>query len=119
MNNYTLNMHNYTINELSEMSGISPASLRDRLRRGYSVEEAVKPIPTHTSVLAFCDASWYLDWIGMSVSYLHEIYYKWCISNGYEPIGKQAFSRQIKSMYPIKTISTKRYNSSERIIRLI
>ena len=32
----------YTINGLSELSGIQPATLRDRLRRGYSLEQAIR-----------------------------------------------------------------------------
>ena len=63
----------YTPNELSEMSGIPAHTLRDRLRRGYSIEEAITAVPTQTSVKEFCDASLWEDWIGMSMSDLYEI----------------------------------------------
>ena len=79
MKRYYLKNHWYTVNELSEMSGVQPHTLRDRLRRGYSVEEAVSLAPTATSVKEFCEASWYEDWIGMSINDLYEIYWKWCI----------------------------------------
>lgn len=118
MYKYTLNGIIYTIEELSDMSGIAPPTLRDRLRRGYSPEEAIKPIPTHDSVLGFCNASWYRDWIGMSIHDLYEIYWRWCMVHDYHPITKQGFSRQIKLMFPIKIVSTKRVDGCHRIIRL-
>ena len=108
----------YTAKELADLSGIPAHTVRDRLRRGYSVEEAVKPIATHNSVLEFAESSWYEDWIGMSINDLHEIYWKWCIQHGYTPIGKQGFSRQLLSMYPnLKTIPTKKGDKCYRIIR--
>ena len=85
----------YTIAELSVMSGIDAATLRDRLRRGYTVDEAVQIVPTVESVNEFCEASWYKDWIGMSSTYLYEIYWKWCISNGYNPVTQRGFTRHI------------------------
>ena len=109
----------HTIKELSELSGIAPATLRDRIRRGYSVEQAVRPAIVNESVEHFCEASWWEDWIGMPISDLHTIYWKWCIKNGYPPISKQGFSRQILSMYPMfKVVPTKRGEQSFRIIRL-
>ena len=108
----------YTINELSEMSGISGASLRDRLRRGFTVEEAVQIVATDESVKEFCDASWYKDWIGMSTTYLYEIYWRWSVSNGYKPISQCSFTRQLFKLYPnLKTVPTRKADSSGRIIR--
>ena len=109
----------YTINELSEISGIAPATIRDRIRRGYSVEEAIRPISTHDNVTAFVEASLWTDWIGMSISYLHEIYWKWSIQHGYSPLQIQGFSRQLFKMYPnLKTVPTKKNGNSVRIIRV-
>ena len=108
----------YTIQELSEMSGIEPATLRNRLRRGYTAEEAVRPIPVADSVKEFCEASHWYDWLGMSTSYLHEIYWKWCIQHGYNPLQIKGFTRQVMGMYPnLKTVPTKTDNGSCRIIR--
>ena len=61
----------YTPNELSEMSGIPAHTIRDRLRRGYSVEEAIKPIATQESVKEFCESSYWKDWIGVSKTDTH------------------------------------------------
>ena len=36
----------YTAKELADKSGIPAHTVRDRLRRGFSIEEAVKPIAT-------------------------------------------------------------------------
>lgn len=116
---YEYNGQWYTPNELSELSGVKSHTIRDRLRRGFTVEEAVKVVPVQDSVKAFCEASWCEDWIGMSTKYLHEIYWQWCISSGYQPMLIQAFSRQLFSMYPnLKTIPTKSGDKCERIIRM-
>lgn len=106
-----------TVNELSYMSGIAPATIRDRIRRGYSVEQAVRMNPIDDGVVEFCKASLVNDWFGMAISDLHKIYWKWCVSHEYQPLGVQAFSRQIMTMYPIKTVPTKRGNKCYRIIR--
>lgn len=109
----------YSPNELSAMSGIPAHTIRDRLRRGFSIEEAIKPVATKDSVKDFCAASCYEDWIGMSINDLHEIYWKWCIRTGYKPSSKQGFSRQIIGMYPmLKIIPTKSGDNYNRIIRL-
>ena len=119
MARYELKGKWYTPKELAELSGVLPHTIRDRLRRGYSVEEAIKITPTQDSVKEFSDASFYEDWIGMSINDLYEIYWKWCIQNGYTAIQKQGFSRQLLSMYPmLKTVPTKRGDKCFRIIRL-
>lgn len=116
---YAINGRWYTVKELSDLSGIMCHTIRDRLRRGYSIEEAIKVSPVHQSVRDFCDASWYEDWIGMSINDLYEIFWKWCISNGYNTVSKQCFSRQLFSMFPqLKTIPTQRSDGCHRIIRL-
>ena len=119
MARYELNGKWYTPNELSEISGLKAHTIRDRLRRGYSVEEAIRVAATQNSIKEFGESSWYEDWIGMSINDLHEIYWKWCIEHGYSPIGKQGFSRQLLSMYPmLKTVPTKKGNQYFRVIRM-
>lgn len=116
---YQVNGNWYTVNELSEMSGLKAHTIRDRLRRGFSVEEAIKVIATHDSVREFTAASHWEDWVGMSISDLYEIYWKWCVSNGYTPLTKQGFSRQVFGMYPmLKIIPTKIGEHCYRIIRM-
>ena len=119
MARYELNGKWYTPDELSEISGIKAHTIRDRLRRGYSVEEAVRVAATLDSVKEFGESSWYEDWIGMPVDDLHKIYWKWCIEHGYSPIQKQGFSRQLMGIYPmLKTVPTKRGDKCSRIIRM-
>ena len=109
----------YTPNQLSELSGIPAHTIRDRLRRGYTIEEAIKQLPIQDSVKEFCAASLWEDWIGMSISDLHTIYWRWCIQNGYTPLQIQGFSRQLIGMYPmLKMIPTKCGERYCRIIRL-
>lgn len=108
-----------TINELSEMSGVAAHTLRDRLRRGFTIEQAIRPSPIHESIDHFCEASCFNDWIGMSINDLYEIYWKWSVSHGYTTASKQGFSRQLKTIYPqLKTVPTQRGDSCQRIIRL-
>lgn len=109
----------YTPNELSEMSGIPAHTIRDRLRRGYTVEEAIKTVATTVSVKEFCDASHWEDWLGMSINDLYEIFWKWCVSHGYTPLSKQGFSRQLMLKHPmLKTVPTKMDSGYARVIRL-
>lgn len=109
----------YTVNELSELSGIQPATLRDRLRRGYSVEQAVKPVATNESVEQFAEASYYLDWIGLPINDLHKIYWRWSIEHGYSPLQKQGFSRHLLKLCPqLKTVPNRINDKCQRVIRL-
>jgi hypothetical protein len=118
MNYYNYNGTAYTVNQLSEMSGIAPATIRDRIRRGYSVEQAIKMTAANDSVEQFNQASWWEDWIGMPISDLHKIYYKWCVSNEYTPIAIQGFSRHLMALNPwLKTIPIKQGGKSQRVIR--
>ena len=108
----------YTINELSEISGITPATIRYRLRKGYSVEEAVKMAATNDSVYQFTEASWWEDWIGMPISDLYEIYWRWCIQHGYTVLQLQGFSRHLFQMFPnLKTVPSRVDGKCLRIIR--
>lgn len=119
MNRYELKGQWYTTSELSEMSGIREHTIRDRIRRGYSPDEAVKIVATNDSVREFGEASCYEDWIGVPMNNLYEIYWKWAMSNGYSPTSKQGFSRHLRQLYPmLKTVPTRREDGCYRIIRL-
>lgn len=119
MAKHELNGSWYSTKQLSEMSGIPAHTIRDRLRRGYSLEEAIKVTAVHESVKEFCAASYYMDWIGMSIADLYQIYWRWCLQNEYSAMEKRGFSRQINSIYPmLKTVPTSRKDGSHRIIRL-
>jgi phage/plasmid-associated DNA primase len=111
---YEYRGNSYTINELSFQSGIAPATLRDRLRRGYSVDQALKITATHDSIQEFTEASWWEDWIGMPMSDLFEIYWRWCVANGYAPVSKQRFSKHLFQIYPNLKVVPK---NGVRIIR--
>lgn len=118
MNRYVYEDRMWTVNELSDASGIAPATIRDRLRRGYTVEEAIQITPTVESVKEFAQASYWRDWIGMETVYLHKIYWDWCIENGYEPINQQGFTRQLMKLYPhLKLVATRKKTHCCRVIR--
>ena len=108
----------YTINDLAEMSGVEAATIRARLRKGHSVEDAVRSHVMDSGVKAFCEASWYRDWIGMSTAYLHKIYWKWCMEHGYAPLHVKGFTRYLMQMYPnLKTVPTRQSTGCCRVIR--
>ena len=108
-----------TVKELSEMSGISAATIRDRIRRGYTIEQAMSPSPLFESVVQFIDASHWEDWIGMSINDLYEIYWGWCLKNDLKPMMKQGFSRQLFTIYPwLTTVPTKKSGKYNRILRV-
>lgn len=108
----------YTIKELSKMSGIEEHTIRDRLRRGYTISQAIQVSPIDTSVIEFNNASYYKDWIGMSTTYLYKIYWEWCVSHGYTPTTQYKFTRQLLRMYPnLKTVATRRPSGCMRVIR--
>ena len=118
INSYPYRGKVYTIHELAEISGIAPATIRYRLRRGYTIDEAVKTVATDESVFQFAEASWWEDWIGMPISGLYRIYWSWCVSNGYTPLQKQGFSRQLVGMYPnLKVVPSRIDGNSCRVIR--
>lgn len=118
MNIYQYKGEMRTVKELASMAGISEASFRDRIRRGFSVEEAVKENPTHASILHFIRASWWEDWVDMSVDYLYQIYWLWCIQKGYTPETKQGFSRQLFTHFPwLKIVPIKKGEKCLRMIR--
>jgi hypothetical protein len=100
MNHYELKGNWYTVQELSEMSGILPHTLRDRLRRGYSVEQAILSNPIHDTVREFCAASHYWDWIGMTTNELYAVYWKWCAKEMQHPCSQHQFSKQMFQMHP-------------------
>lgn len=119
MDRHEFNGAFYTTKELAEMSGIKCHTIRDRLRRGYSVEEAIKITATNESVKEFCDASHWEDWLGMPTSDLYQIYWKWGVSHGYAPTSKQGFTRHLMQMYPmLKIVPTKCGDVYKRVIRV-
>lgn len=118
MKYYEYNGRPITVKELSEISGIAPATIRDRLRRGYTVDRAIHETTINESVEMFNEASQWEDWIGMSINDLYTIYWKWCVSNEYTPVQKQGFSRHLFLLNPwLKTVPTKRGDGCHRIIR--
>jgi hypothetical protein len=104
MNLYEYKGVQYTINELSEISGIKPATIRQRLRSGYDLTNALKERPIHTSVELFSEASWWMDWEGKTIEELHRIYCKWCEKFVYVPVAKQTFGKEIQLLFPIYTV---------------
>lgn len=119
MNHYNYKGEPHTVKQLSELSGIPAATIRDRIRRGYSVEQAVRLSPANDSVQEFCEASLWEDWLNQSIGEVHTIYYKWCLSHDYSPLSVQGFSRHLMCINPwLKTVPTRRGNKCHRIIRV-
>lgn len=95
----------HTIEELSAMSGYSTKQLRNRLYRGFSIEQAMREVPMHDSVVAFDEASYWGDWIGMAIEDLYQIYWKWCVNNDWHPVTKRQLSSELLPRYGLQTVS--------------
>ena len=104
MNKYEYKGVEYTINELSELSGIKPATIRHRLRSGYDLTNALKEKPIHTSVELFSEASWWMDWEGKTIEELYRIYCKWCDKHCYRTVQKQTSGKELQMLFPIYTV---------------
>lgn len=89
--------------ELAAKCGIKYTTLMERLRRGYTLEEAVQSEPkVPDSILEFDNASDYMQWEGMTNAELYEIYVKWCGNpdHKYSVESDVHFSRCIKQLHP-------------------
>lgn len=102
---YTYRGEQYTIDELSEISGYSVKQLRKRMYQGYSVEQAMREYPMHDSVIAFDGASQWEDWVGLPTSEFYGIYWQWCIRNEWQPVSQRQLSNQLLPKYNLRTVS--------------
>lgn len=124
MRHFLYNDQVFTGKQLAEFTGVSYTTLMERIKRGYTVEEAVESaqkIPE--SIQAFTEASDYHDWAGLVNSELYKIYRDWCARNDQEPESSVHFTRCIKRIYPnIRIVPTRlnRYGeiSYKRVIRV-
>lgn len=97
MKQYLYNGQLYSGKELAELSGVKYTTLMERIKRGYSVEEAIADgtrVPE--SILVFCDEYDPADWNGLENGQLYMTYRAWCIENNYIPETQVHFSRSLK-----------------------
>lgn len=114
----------FNLKELSEFTGIKYTTLSERLKRGYSVEEAITEksrIPE--SIEQFVQASYPKDWDGMTNEELYKIYFNWCVRNEHYAESNVHFTRCLKRIVPnLRTVPTrlKRYDgiAYKRVIRI-
>lgn len=99
----------YNLRQLSEVSGIKYSTLAERIKRGYTVEEAVSwDLRVPTSVLEFDSGADYRDWHGVRMSDLYQSYWQWCLTNGHRPESNAHFSRNIRRLHPnIRVVPTR------------
>ena len=117
MNKYEYKGVLYTVNELSDISGIQPATIRQRLRSGYDLTNALKFRPVHTSVEIFTEASHWRDWEGQTINDIYQVYCDWCNKHLYRLVPKQTFGKEIKMLFPIYTVPAFRNGEYCRVIR--
>lgn len=124
MRNYVYKGKYYNVRELSELSGVKYSTLCERLKNGYSVEEAIAldtRIPD--SILEFDSASDYKDWDGMINEELYGDYRQWCSNNDFFPESHIHFTKCIKRIHPnIRVVPSrlKKYDGVvyKRVIRV-
>lgn len=113
-----------TMRELADLTGVNYTTLVERLKRGYTVEEAVadeQRVPE--SVHEFVDASYPPDWDGLVNEELYKTYTQWCDRNDYEAESNVHFTRCIKRLIPtLRVVPTrlKRYGevNYKRVVRV-
>lgn len=99
----------FNLSELAEYSGIKYTTLCNRLRRGYTVEDAVhSDARVPDSVKEFMLASHPPDWDGMNNEELYKIYFNWCMKNGFTKESKIYFLRSLRQLLPSMRIVTTR-----------
>lgn len=101
MKQYLYRGNTYSIRELSEISGIKYTTLAERLKRGYTVDEAVcgnTRIPE--SIIQFDNHSDYTDWDGLVSEQVYKIYISWCLKHHFNVESKVHFTRCIKRLHP-------------------
>lgn len=114
----------YSVKELADLSGIKYTTLCERLKRGYTVDEAVSDntrIPE--SVREFVDHSDEHDWDGLTNEKLHAIYWKWCKNNEYTPESIVHFIRCVRQLIPNMRVVTSRVKENgtvnyKRLVRI-
>lgn len=124
MKYYQYKGETYNIRELSDLSGVNYTTICERLKRGYTVEEALSDgykIPE--SVEEFFHASHPPDWDRMTTDHLFDIYATWCRRHDYEVESKVHFVRSIKRCVPLLKVIPSRVRTSDgvkycRIIRV-
>lgn len=111
MKNFLYKDELYSGKELAAKCGIKYTTFMERIKRGYTVEEAVQTdykIPD--SIKAFDDASNYFDWNGMTNAELYDIYRKWCMKEDHKyPVESDVhFGRSIRLLHPnIRIVPTR------------
>lgn len=101
MRHFNYNGQTFTLRELSEFTGIKYTTLSERLKRGYTLEEAIADgCKVPESITEFVNASYPKDWHGLENSELYQIYSKWCSNNGYQKEAMIHFMRMLKRVVP-------------------
>lgn len=106
----------YNARELADLTGVKYTTLIERLKRGYTVEEAVEynaRIPE--SIMEFDAASDLQDWDGITTDDLYSIYWKWCNNNHLPKESKVHFVRSIKKLHPEIRVAPARVKSYDSI----
>lgn len=93
-----------TIQELSNKYGIKYTTLVERLKRGYTVEEAIAGERMPESVKQFVDNSYPPDWNGLLNEDLYKRYVEWCDKHDFERESQVHFSRCLKKLVPMKSV---------------
>ena len=107
----------YSIQELSDISGVDVRLLRNRLAKGYSVEQSLQDNPIHDSILAFDSASYWEEWIGLSSKQLYEQYWKWCVNHDVKPVSHRLLMTQLLPKYNLHIVPMTVGDKCNRYIR--
>lgn len=110
----------YTIKQLSEMCSVEEATLRYRIKAGYTVKQAMSDIPIKNSIKRFVDGSDWHDWLDQTTTTVYNSYFDWCKKNKMVAETKILFMKQLFLLIPwLKSVPMKDKNGcGARYIRL-
>lgn len=90
----------YTVHELSELSGIDEANIRHRLREDYDIEEVLSQTPVKRTIKEYMNTHDWHDWVNKTTETVYKEYFRYCIDNRNAPENKQTFVKGIVGKYP-------------------
>lgn len=101
-----------TAKGLCDEFGISYQTFKTRIKKGYSVEQALGlKSCIDDSIFAFVSGSDPKSWNGLTMIQLFDKYSKWCIKKGYTAVTKSKFTHSIRSLVPTLETKVKRIKS--------
>ena len=115
------NGHAYNVRQLADQAGLPYNTIWNRLKNGYTPEEAMRQPLIANSVLEFIEADDPSSWDGETTFDVWERYERWCYKEdvGYLPLTFQTFVRQIRQQLDIRLVHSSVWEGDEKVWKVI